>query len=442
MAIATEEPTGRGRGKTIAVFRDLWRPATVVLLLVPVSVFSGGTSTRGLLAAAAMVAALALVAAALVAVGILPFQRSYLWLVLLAGLLLVSFAFPAVMMPVPMAEQHRIVDFVGTLRGLTAMRLIQLTDLAGLLAGLALSGVGIALSPYPRHVARVIVLTGAVAAGYLLLHGGYSSGRLEGLGCNANYLGILLALPFVAAVGLVRYARNLRWLVPAAVCFVALTDTQSRGAFLAAVAGVVFVFGQGHSWRSRALLVFIGAALGVGALATGLLPSLGSFVASLGAGDRTTTDLSATNGVRVHVAHLAVHVIMEHPLRGIGYRMFPAYAAQSPDFHEYLNTHNEFLRLGAEAGVLTPAVFLVLLWLGTRHRRVRDLAVLRAVVVTYAAALLFANPMSSLVISAPFWVALGCLLNRASRTGTVPTVPPAPTVPAIMPADEVQVKTR
>jgi hypothetical protein len=147
-------------------FRELWRTATVVLLLVPVSQLGGGTSTAGRLVA---VAALAPVTAMLVAMGVLPLRQSYLWIVLFSGLLLLSFAFPQVTTSLTMRSgPHRIVDFLATFHGLTPAQLSRLSDLVGLLAGLALMGVSVASSPHPRQVARVTVLSGMVTDGGLL----------------------------------------------------------------------------------------------------------------------------------------------------------------------------------------------------------------------------------------------------------------------------------
>jgi hypothetical protein len=64
-------------------------------------------------------------------------------------------------------------------------------------------------------------------------------------------------------------------------------------------------------------------------------------------------------------------------------------------------------------------LFLVLLWLGLRGRRLTpDLVILRAVVVAYAVGLVFANTLANLTVTGPFWVALGCL-TAASTPRTV-----------------------
>ena len=45
-----------------------------------------------------------------------------------------------------------------------------------------------------------------------------------------------------------------------------------------------------------------------------------------------------------------------------------------------------------------------------KRRGSGDLAVLRAMTAAYAAGLFFANELANLVVSTPFWLALGCLL--------------------------------
>jgi O-antigen ligase len=108
------------------------------------------------------------------------------------------------------------------------------------------------------------------------------------------------------------------------------------------------------------------------------------------------------------VAWFAVRVAAGHPLRGIGYGTFPSHAGA--EFGLHIATHNDYLRLAAETGIPALVAFLGLLWLGLRRPASGDLAVLRAMTAAYAAGLLFANALASLVISTPFWLALGCLL--------------------------------
>jgi O-antigen ligase/polysaccharide polymerase Wzy-like membrane protein len=406
---------GRTGHSSAAGLRDLCRPATLVLLLVPLSMLGAGTSTDGRIAAVSAIAASTAIAAASVLLGIVPVRHTYLWMVLFAGLLVVSFAFPLAAVPTS-GQRYRAVDLLWSLSGMPHAQLARLFDLVGILAGLALLGVSVVTSPHPRQVARVITLSGAAAAAYVLVRGGFDNARLEGLGCNPNYLGFLLAIPLVTAVGLVRYARNPRWLVPAAVCGIALSATHSRSASLAAAVGVGIVLLQGRSRLFQILLISGVATATTAAAAGGMLQPMRRHIENLGAGGRTITDLSLSNGLRKKAADLAVRVIIEHPLRGIGLSTFPGYAQRSPDLGVYLATHDEYLRLAAEAGVITLIVFVVLLWLGLGRRQVGDLALLRAVVLMYGVILLLSNPLANLVVSAPFWVSMGCLLAaRPSR---------------------------
>ncbi|WP_433172140.1 O-antigen ligase family protein [Actinoallomurus sp. CA-150999] len=407
---------GRTDHASAAGLRDLCRPATLVLLLVPLSMLGAGTSTDGRLAVVGAIAVSAALAAASVLLGVVPVRHTYLWTVLLAGLLVVSFAFPSAAVPAPPGQRYRAVDLLRSLSAMPHAQLARLFDLVGILAGLALLGVGVVTSPHPRQVARVITLSGAAAAAYVLVRGGFDNVRLEGLGCNPNYLGFLLAIPFVTAVGLVRYARNPRWLVPAAVCGIALSATHSRSASLAAVIGVAIVLLQGCSRLLQIILISGVATATTAAAAGGMLRPMGRHIENLGAGGRSITDLSLSNGLRKRVAEFAIRVTIEHPVRGIGLSTFPGYAQRSPDLGVYLATHDEYLRLAAEAGVITLVVFVVLLWLGLGRRQAGDLALLRAVVLMYGVILLLSNPLANLVVSAPFWVSMGCLLAaRPSR---------------------------
>jgi hypothetical protein len=358
------------------------RLSTALLLLIPMAlvdaVFSGGTFT--LLGTSVLV----LVVAVRMMAGALPVHSAHVWIGVLACLVLASYLAPATTTATPLPS-----------------------DLNGLLAGLGVLAVAVASPAHPRGLARVTALAGAFAACYVLVRGEHASGRLEGLGLNTNYLGALLAVPLVAAVGLIRRDRNPAWLAPCGVCLVAIAETQSRGAFLAAAVGIAVLCIRGRPVKLQAAVV---AAAVVVAVA---LPGILGAVEHLAAGHRQTSELSSNSAVRKDAATFAAHVIWEHPVRGIGYGMFPSYAARSPHFGIYIATHDDYLRLGAEAGAGALAAFLVLLWLGTRGRRPGDEAVLQAIVLTYAMGLFFANLLANLVVSMPFWLSLGCLLANA-----------------------------
>jgi hypothetical protein len=362
-------------------------PTAGSLCLVPLSLV-GAVQSGGPIAALAGIAMVTMALMLRSAAGAAAFRASHAWIALLGFLLLVSFVFPSV-------------------SSLSA--LARWSDLLGVLAGLTLLAAVTAAPPSPGAIARVTAVTGSLAGAYTLAMGDYADGRLQGLGLNPNYLGAMLVLPFVAAVGLTRLTRRPAWPALAVICVVGMVATQSRGAFVASVVGLAVVVVQGRPRRVQLAIVVAVTAIGA------VFPSGLGAAEHLVVGQRTDSELSLNTSVREHAARVAAHVAAEHPFRGIGYGMFPPYAAKSPQLGIYIATHDDYLRLAAEAGVFTLATFLILLWLGAGRRRSGDLAVTRAIVLAYAVGLFFANQLASLLVSIPFWLSLGCLLAASSR---------------------------
>lgn len=323
--------------------------------------------------------------------GALPARRTTVWFALFAAALTVSLLHPAVATPAALSPWH---------------------DLVGVLTGLAVAASATSAPPDLSLVAKTIAIAGAVVAGVILIDGALAAGRLVGAGLNPNYLGGMLAPPCIAAIGLAWHVRQPAWLFVAAPGAVALVQTQSRGALVAAVAGAGYLVLRERSWWQRALVV----------AATALLPVLfGNVLIKLLIGGRSATELDANNAIRGEALRLALEIAVQHPLRGIGYGAFPAYAAAAPQIGIFVNTHNEYARLACEAGVPAAALFVVLLVLAMRGRRGDSAAILRAIVVVYAVGLLFGNFMSSMFVSVPFWLALGCLLAGGEKPHGAPS---------------------
>jgi O-antigen ligase len=350
-----------------------------MLALIPMSLLSGMPGgTRITLAAIAVVT---LVADVQMVAGTRRPRRAHLLIGLLALLSLVGFVFPA----------------TGTLAEAD-----RLADLLCMLAGLGLATAVTASPPPPAAISRVTAAVGGLAAGAVLMLGERVDGRLQGLYLNPNYLGAFLALPFVASAGLAYRHRRPMWLLPAGVCLAGMVATQSRGAFVAGVAGVAILVMQGRRTRVQVLIAAIAIVAGT------VFPAVIGAAERLAVGGREAAELSQDTEVRERVAWFAVRVAAGHPLRGIGYGRFPSYAGSK--FGTHIATHNDYLRLAAETGIPALAVFLLLLWLGVKGPARGDLAVPRAVAGAYAVGLLFANELTNLVVSTPFWLALGCLL--------------------------------
>ncbi|HZE30990.1 MAG TPA: O-antigen ligase family protein [Actinoallomurus sp.] len=359
-----------------------------MLALIPLSLL-GGILPAGTTITLAAVAAVALVAGVQFVAGTRRPRLAHLWIALFALVSVAAFVFPATG---SVAEPDRLVD------------------LFCLLAGLGLVAAVTGSPPPPGAVIRVTALAGGLAAAYVLLLGERVGGRLQGLSLNPNYLGAFLALPFVAAAGLAYRHRRPVWLLPAGACLAGMAATQSRGAFVAGVAGIAILVMQGRRIRIQALIAIVTIVAGM------VFPTAIGVVERLAVGGREAAVLSHDTEVRERVAGFAARVAAGHPLRGIGYGMFPSYADSR--FGVRIATHNDYLRLAAEMGVLALAAFLVLLWLGHKGPAPGDLAVPRAVTGTYAVGLLFANELTNLVVSTPFWLALGCLLASRNHIST------------------------
>ncbi|MEV7003550.1 O-antigen ligase family protein [Streptomyces sp. NPDC093982] len=281
-----------------------------------------------------------------------------------------------------------------------------------LLAGLGLLAASIVEPPNPRRIAQVMGGAGTGIAGYLLMRGEYVSDRLTGLGLNPNYVGAFMALSVVATVGMARFHRPWVWLLPAAVCAFALLETRSRAAFLMAAAGLACLLLVGRPLRYT---VLAGLTIFVSAEA---LPETVDSVGDGLTGSRTSTELTMNTEVRKRAAALAMRIALDHPVHGIGYDMFPEYARASPTLGVYINTHNDYLRLAAETGIVTLALLAALLWLGLARRYTDSYSVLQALCVSFAVGLLFANTLTSFVVSASFWISLGCLLAHSLHQRT------------------------
>ena len=365
---------------TVAFVFALRRITIVALALIPV--VASSAPAQATLPINMLAAVLALAAATLFCVGRLRFRPVHLWLAVLGGMALLGYFFPA--------EELAASDQ-------------RLPILIAVLTGLVVVAVFVAEPPTSGVLLTVITITGAVAGVLASLQGETLEGRLEGLGTNPNGLAVYLAAPVVISVGMTLHRRNPLWLAPGAACLPALLASQSREGFLAAVAGAAFLLLQN---RPRTVQV----AITVAAVAVVALPGRLSALASLGAGSRPAAELATDNQVRLQVAWFAAHTAVTHPLLGIGLGQFPDYAAASNGLGVYIATTNQYLQLAAEGGLLSLAALVALLWLAVSRRRTGELPIVRAVVVTFAVAMLFIDSFESALVALPFWACLGVLL--------------------------------
>jgi hypothetical protein len=295
------------------------------------------------------------------------------------------------------------------------------SNLLGVLTGLTATAAVIVEPPAPRAAAGAVVVSGALVACLVLSDGVLISGRLVAPGFNPNSVGAIVAVPIVAAVALARFARQPLWLLIATPCAVALARSESRGALISAVAGTVYALACSRRWWPK-LLVAAG-------LAVGLVLAAGP-ISSLVLSSRPVAELDVNNQARAKALRLAFQLALEHPIRGIGYGMFPSQAAGAPSLGIYMNTHNEYAHLASEAGVMAVALFLALIGWAMLRRLGRDASVLHAVAITYATGLLFGDFIANMPISVVFWLAVGCLLGYRRIEKTVSPGAPVARQPA------------
>lgn len=181
------------------------------------------------------------------------------------------------------------------------------------------------------------------------------------LGENANGIGMIAALGFVAALMGSIYIRGMqRWLylVGVVTCLWGVYVSASRGAILICFAGVtVFLIGR---WLRGPLVksVFVSIVAGVALvfLAQQLIGWFANITGrtALGA-DANFTDRSAT-------LSYAVQQGLDHPVFGVGLGQLAAFSEGDSNSHLGQRAHNVYAGVFAELGV--PALILMLILCG------------------------------------------------------------------------------
>jgi O-antigen ligase/Flp pilus assembly protein TadD len=253
---------------------------------------------------------------------------------------------------------------------------------------------------------------------------------------NAAFFGAFLAVAIVAAFGLMLDAgRRWWWWAPIVVIdLVALVLTDSRGAWLGVVAGLLFV-----GWRSARVgawrpVVVAGAALTTVVLILSVVvPGVALRAASIvHVGDGTA-------GARLVLDGVGVRAVAQRPLLGWGPDMSRAalHAHIPSDFEvKYLDAriedrvHNVFLDIAVWGGLVGLACFVWFLVALVRNVRRRPLDPTAAIVVgacvAFGVHLLFNFPVPE--IDMVIWLLLGSVVSSARRLPPAPAGAVAPAV--------------
>ncbi|MBE6724111.1 MAG: hypothetical protein E7576_02770 [Ruminococcaceae bacterium] len=179
---------------------------------------------------------------------------------------------------------------------------------------------------------------------------------------NPNMLGeyLILIFPVAAAmfVGNGEGLRRLPTFVCAAVMGVCLILTWSRGAWLGLMAALlIFLF----MWHRRSVWLILAGIASLPILPAVLPASILHRITSIG------NMADSSTSYRVYIWRASVRMIRDHFLTGIGigegawFRVYPLYAYQGVEVAPH--SHNLFLQIWLELGVVGIAVFVIFLFL-------------------------------------------------------------------------------
>jgi len=235
---------------------------------------------------------------------------------------------------------------------------------------------------------------------------------------NPNYFGALLASVAVlcVAAAVIRRQAGRRAALPAFVgtaCAAGVLMTLSRGAVLGLIAGISVLLFVGSSKRRRRWLAI---ALAAGLLLAGVVAwrqiTAERVRVAFGPANGTTVASAAEEEslrYRYAAAELALRYALEHPWEGVGLDRFADLAEHDPRLGLYMNTHDEPLRIAAEAGIPAFLLLVLFLWMVTARIRRRDprvVAVALPVMVCYGVVSLFLNGLENPALSFPVVAAM------------------------------------
>lgn len=270
-------------------------------------------------------------------------------------------------------------------------------------------------APNPHLLLEVLVISGAASMAYSIVVSRLSlSGRLTTDVLNANSLGHVAAVTIVGAIACTWLFKNPWWLVPLLPSAYVLLGTHSRASFIMVGVGVgVFVF-TGLTRRLKILAPVALACIGVVVLVVEQLTGGIEFTAG-----RSEAAADSSTDQRSELLQLALRLIGENPISGVGFRAFPDYSFDV--FRFGLNTHNDYVRIAVEAGIpaLLCLLAIAIVPMVARGGDTPTRRICLALVSASAVSFFFGNTMSLLAVSLPFWFALGLLWRQREEASAV-----------------------
>ncbi len=235
-------------------------------------------------------------------------------------------------------------------------RAIDYQVLALLLEGLVICAVVATVSPHPHLVLLSLGIAGLTASYFSYFPEYETGGRPFALGLDPNFLGTILAVGIAALATLSRVRKSWIVLLPLAPMIGALIQVQSRSATLAAIVGLVGAISLSPVRLRGFLILAAAAAFGLSGYLLGIEPGFGPFT-------ERRIDTSESVEVREKITQVNVEAVKSAPFVGVGLGLVAERAERSQVLRKAAVSHNEYLRLAAEVGVIALAGALTLLGL-------------------------------------------------------------------------------
>jgi O-antigen ligase len=221
--------------------------------------------------------------------------------------------------------------------------------------------------------------------------------------------------------------RRAAFALAAAIGTYGLLLTQSRGGFLAFLAGLLALV----TWRP-ARRIGLATLIVLAALAFGGINPLGNFLDETAIGERiaSITTTATKTDPRIPVYRRTVEVIGDHPLFGVGTSDFQSAAVEygiMTSATALTHAHNGPLTIAAERGLIGLAAFIYFAFVlgsvltrGLAHATGEKRAMLTAVMAVFmacAAHLLVDYTLGSAVLLGELFVLAGCAVLLVRRMG-------------------------
>jgi O-antigen ligase len=234
--------------------------------------------------------------------------------------------------------------------------------------------------------------------------------------------GSYFALCWLVALGIAMASapRGWVWLAAGLPLILGLYLTGSRSVIVAAFAGLVVLIGTVVRRKATGVrLVVVVAIIAVVGMVAGYSRVVGRDMA----GENARQSLV----IRSELLRAGLRVIATRPLFGVGLDRFylSAGAVATPELNALWpgrkNPHNDFIRVGAELGLVGLALFLWILtasatriWRALRRTGDVRLAGLSGGLVAFLVTSLFSNPLMLREVSYLFWIALGLAVGHSA----------------------------